>query len=143
MTFLECGGGWECNEVVPCPLGRAILTHANIWVSICASTESVSGELSWALLVTGTLSLLGPNTDLQMCFFFLNSVWDHSPSFPRRISTRRSFIQRLCTKNPQQPMRIPAPHLPETGKNFREITGRFLGHMINPVWTGPGRAHMA
>lgn len=46
VTFLECGGGWERNEVVPYPLGRANLTHAKIWVSICASTESVSGELS-------------------------------------------------------------------------------------------------
>lgn len=46
MTFLECGGGWECKDVVSCPLGRAILSHAKIWVSICVSTESVSGELS-------------------------------------------------------------------------------------------------
>lgn len=79
MTFLECGGGWECNEVVPCPLGRAILTHAKIRVFICASVESGSGELSLVLLVTGTLSLLGPNTDLQMCFSLLNLGWDHKP----------------------------------------------------------------
>ena len=30
----------------------------------------------------------------------------------------------------------------ETGKGFGEITGKFVHRMINPGWTGPGKAHV-
>lgn len=76
MTFLECGGGWECNEVVSCPLVlvRATPSDPEIQVSMWASIASIVGHRH-------IQPLLLWDTDLQMCSL-LDSVWVHLPKLP-------------------------------------------------------------
>lgn len=120
MTFLECGGGWEGKEVeVSRPLVGAILRQ-DLGLSVCQ--RRVNGGLCFVFLVGCGYTQPSAALHTLDVSLPLNLVWDRKPQLPPQKLKQNQLYSR-----PPWPHKLSAAcedsRAPETGKNFREITG--------------------